>query len=253
MAADDQIVGEGGPPRSDWKLSFADDFEGSDLNTDHWDVGWGWGTETNTSPTQIVAENVIVRNGTLRFSGTHDGTQIFSGAVNTRNKVTFGPGSYVEAKVDFVGRPGFHNAVWSKPNSERWPPEIDVVEFWESGTGLTDRYLSRHHVHYSASTVPGDNSTARDSGTTYTPGGDLTQGFHIYGVEWRSDRISYYVDGKNVAEFSDETMLTAMRRGAPFYLMVNLNINNTATAGTADTAEPWGEAMVLDWIRLWKR
>lgn len=245
----DELETEGGPsPLSNWYLVFEDRFEGDTLDTSHWSVGWGWGQNTTTSNTYIVSENVVVTDGTLRLRGTHDGTDVLSGAVNTKNKVTFGPGSYVEAKVKFAGRRGFNNAVWSKPNSEKWPPEIDVVELWDNGYGWADRHLSRHHLHYSTSMIPGDNSTERDISTAYAPGDDLTKNFHIYGVEWQTDHISYYVDGMNIGRFTNKTMLTAMRRGAPFYLMASLNINNI---GTAEIDESWGEEMVLDWIRVW--
>jgi beta-glucanase (GH16 family) len=247
--SDEETTGGGHLEESQWTLSFENTFDGGTLDTDHWSIGWGWGRNTTTSPTRIVPENVIVEDGKLRLRGTHDGTDVLSGTVNTADKVTFGPGSYVEAKIKFAGREGFQNALWSKPNSEEWPPEIDIVELWQDGSGWDDRHLSRHVVHYSQSTIPGDDSTERSIGTEYEPDGDLTKRFHVYGAEWQPDHISYYVDGTKVARFTNETMLTAMQRGAPFYLMASLNISNI---GTADISEAWGEEMVLDWVRVWE-
>jgi beta-glucanase (GH16 family) len=250
VGSSDEIVSMGGlVEESQWTLAFESTFDGESLDTDHWGVGWGWGRNTTTSPTRIVPENVTVEDGKLKLRGTHDGTDVLSGTVNTADKVTFGPGSYMEAKIKFAGREGFHNAFWSKPNSEKWPPEIDIVEIWQDGSGWDDRHLSRHVVHYSQSTIPGDNSTERSIGTEYEPGGDLTKRFHVYGAEWQPDYISYYVDGTEVARFTNETMLNAMQRGAPFYLMASLNISNI---GTADLSQSWGEEMVLDWVRVWE-
>lgn len=246
--SDEALPGSESVEESQWTLVFESTFNGETLDTDHWGVGWGWGRDTTTSDTHISPKNVFVEDGKLKLRGTHDGTDVLSGAVNTKNKVTFGQGSYVEARIRFAGREGFLNAFWAKPNSEKWPPEIDVVELWQNGSGWDDRHRSQHHLHYSQSTIPGDNSTEQIIGTAYTPGDDLTKNFHTYGVEWQPTHISYYVDGSKIARFTNETMLTAMRRGAPHYLMASLNINKI---GTADMSETWGEEMALDWVRLW--
>ena len=65
-----------------------------------------------------------------------------------------------------------------------------------------------------------------------------------------ADDGQLYVDGDPVRTWDDETMLASMARGAPFYMMVSLNINNV---GTAVRTEPWTETLDVDWIRLWNR
>lgn len=231
-----------------WELAFEDTFDAGSLDTTSWDVGWGWGRNTTMSPTRITPENVSVRDGRLRIRGTHDEDDILSGAINSKGKVTFGPGSYVEARIKFAGREGFQNAFWTKPNSEAWPPEIDVVELWQDGSGRTDVHESQHNLHFSRSTRPGDRSTYAKVGASHDGNGDLTEEFRRYGVHWGRDRISHFVDGERVSEFTVGPMLEAMRNGVPFYMMFSLNINNI---GTADTSEPWNEEMVVDWIRVW--
>lgn len=241
---------EGGPPNDgDWELTFEELFSSDSLDTSNWGIGWGWGRKTSTSPTRAVPENVAVRNGSLRLRGTHEGDDIRAGVVNTKNKVTFGPGSYFEAKIQFADREGFQNAFWSKPNTEAWPPEIDVVELWNDGSGWDDTHVAHHHLHYPASTEPGDDSTHRGPGVTSTPGDDLTANFHTYAVEWRDDALLHYVDGRVVSRWLDDTILTAMRKAAPHYLMLSLNIDNI---GTASRDETWGEQMEIDWVRLWE-
>lgn len=242
-------IGEGGPTDSlPWKPVFDERFETDGIDPETWRIGWGWGRRTATSPTRITPENVTVRDGALRLSGSHDGDDITAGAVNTKNSVTFGPGSYLEARIKFAAGTGFLNAFWTKPNSEAWPPELDVVELWQDGSGRDDTHRSRHHVHYSTSTVPGDESTHRSRGESYRPGGDLTETFHVYAVEWQPDHIVHYVDGDPVAVWTNETLLRAMGRGAPFYLMLSLNVGSI---GTADRSRPWRDAMVVDRVRLW--
>ncbi|WP_227132766.1 glycoside hydrolase family 16 protein [Halorubellus salinus] len=236
------------PTAPGWELVLDDRFESDELNRDIWSIGWGWGRSTSTSPTRIVPDNVRVDDDTLRLVGTHDSDSILSGAVNTKDKVLFEPDAYLEARLRFAHRTGFQNAFWSKANSEAWPPEIDVVERWQDRDIEIPR-VTRHHLHYSSSMIPGDDSTHQNAGFPYTPGGDVSETFHHYGVEWRRDRIVHYVDGLPVRVWTDGTMLRAMARAAPFYAMLSLNINNI---GTADTSVPWGESMDVDRVRLWQ-
>jgi len=240
------VQGGGLSAPGDWLLDFRDRFGGGGLDGDNWGIGWGWGRETENSPTTIAESNVTVENGRLRLAGTNDGGTIESGAIHSKNRVTFGPGSYLEARIKFATRDGFLNAFWGKPNNEAWPPEIDVVEQWYIDDDSSRH--SQHHLHYSGSTEPGDDSTHESLGTSYEPGDDLGENFHVYGLEWRTDRLVHYVDGTEVSVWDDETMVTAMERGAPFYMMFSLYINKV---GTADSDEPWPERMVVDWVRLW--
>jgi len=127
-------------------------------------------------------------------------------------------------------------------------PEIDVVEQWHEADSVDPTQQSHHHLHYSSSGEPGDDTTYEDIGIAYEHDDDVTQNFHVYGVEWRSDRIVHYVDGDPVQSWTEPEMLTAMERGAPFYIMVNLNIGSV---GTPAMDEEWGEEMIVDWVRLW--
>lgn len=232
---------------SEWSLQFEDRFDRSRLGSE-WEIGWGWGRRTTTSSTVASTENVSVSESSLHLRGTHDGTAIRSGVVNTKDSVTFEPGSYLEASIRFADRRGFLNAFWSKPNSEKWPPEIDVVELWQESNGRDDTRRSRHHLHYSTSATPGDETTYRNEGVIRGHDEDLTEEYHDYGVAWLADRIVHFVDQEPVKEWTDPSMLAAIGAGAPFYVLFALNINRF---GHADFSEPWGETMDVDRIQLW--
>lgn len=238
------------PEPAEWHLQFEDTFNTSKLDSSSWGIGWGWGQTTSTSPTKIVPSNVTVTDGQLQLSGSHDGNSIKSGGVHTRDKVEFGPGSHLEAKLKFAGRSGFLNAFWSKPASGSWPPEIDIVELWQDGSGWPDTRVSRHNLHFTASTTPGDSTTHESIGTKHVPGGDLSKSFHVYGLEWAEDYISHFVDGTEIWRWTNSKMLATMEKGAPFYLMFSLNINKI---GSADTSTRWDETFLINWVRLWQR
>lgn len=243
-------VSEGGPMTpEDWTLTFEDTFDGGSLDTSKWSIGFGWGRETNGSPERIVDENVTIESGILSLKGTHDGSDYKSGSVNSKGKAYFGPGSYWEAKIKMPKRVGFLPAFWSKPNDESWPPEIDFVELFQTSGSWSDTAQSHHNIHYSSSTQKGDSGTHTTYNSSYDSGVDLTNRFHIYGCEWFEDRVVHYLDGEEVAVCTDGTILEALNNGAPFYMMLNIHIDRV---GTADPSESWGEAMEVDWVRVWE-
>lgn len=248
--SDTETVDVGGPPdQSNMSLVLEDRFNSNSIDTSNWGVGWGWGKTTRNSPTRVTSENVRLHNGKLHLKGTHKDDDILSGSVHTRNKVTVGPGTYFEARIKFPDRDGFLPAFWAKPNDETWPPEIDVVELFQKGNGKADTHTSHHSLHYSNSTTPGDRSTYEATRKPYRPGDDLTENFHVYGVDWRPDRVVHYVDGEQVMKTADSTLLKALNKATPFYLLCSLEIDKI---GTADKSESWGESVVIDWVRVWE-
>jgi len=230
-----------------WDLAFEDTFELGLLDMTTWGIGWGWGRETSTGPTTIVPDNVSITDEKLHLDGTYD-EEVMAGAVNTKEKVTFGPGTYMEASIKFAHRAGFQNAFWAKPASEAWPPEIDVVEFWQENDAPEDPHTSYHFLHYPESTVPGHEASHQQRRGSHESDVDLSETFRRYGVEWQPERIVHYLDGQPIIRSTDSDVLTSMGAGAPFYLMLSMNIDNI---GTADRSEPWEETMVVDWVRLW--
>ncbi|QCJ47429.1 family 16 glycosylhydrolase [Haloprofundus sp. MHR1] len=240
-------VTEGGPENQDeWTLAFEDTFDSGSLDTSNWGVGFGWGMETNASPESISEEYVNITDGQLRIGASPD-NGIEAGAVNTKDKQYFGPGSYWEAKIKFPKRVGFLPAFWAKPNSEAWPPEIDFVELFQTDGSSSDYTQSHHHIHYSSDTQP--NGPHEDDGASYDVGDDLTENFHIYGCEWQEDAIRHYVDGQLVAERTADTIVESCNNGAPFYMMFTIHIDRV---GTTDKSANWDEEMVVDWARVWE-
>jgi len=84
--------------------------------------------------------------------------------------------------------------------------------------------------------------TYHDDGFHYQPGGDLTESFHTYGVEWQPNRIVHFVDGQPIQEWTNPRLLAAMGAGAPFYMMFSLDINRI---GEADMSIPLGKRWLL--------
>jgi beta-glucanase (GH16 family) len=241
---------DGGPPNADaWELAFEDTFTGNSLNTESWEIGFGWGTETNNSAESISADHVTVADDQLHITASPE-NGVEAGCINTKDRVTVSPGTYIEARLRPPKRTGFLPAFWAKPNSEAWPPELDFFELFQDGSGSDDWTTAHYNVHYSSSGEPGDGSTHESDPTNHDVGSDLTTAFHVYGCKWLSDRVEWYFDGQKVGESTDATAMDALERGAPFYLMLNIHVDKI---GTTDRTETWDEELTVDWVRLWNQ
>lgn len=242
--------GKAGPPKvSDWELQFHDGFEKEKLNSKLWNIGFGWGRTTKSSPTVIRTNNVKLFEDKLNLQIKLNNGRPTAGAVNTRNKATFGPGSYFEAKLKMPDQVGILPAFWAIPNDGAWPPEIDVVELFQNNGSYRDALTSQHTLHYSSSTKPGDEDTHRKITRSYKSDSDLTDSFHVYGCLWTGYKVIHYVDGVPAAEFTDPTVMKALRRGGLFYLLLTIDVIDTVPA---DPVEFSKEAMTADWVRVWQ-
>jgi beta-glucanase (GH16 family) len=246
-------VSEGGPSNPDnWELAFEDTFDSGSLDTSNWGIGFGWGDQTNYSPSRMTGDNVELSNGRLKLKATQgsSSSEYLVGGVHTKNNVTFGPGSYVEAKIKVMDLPGSTNAFWSKPNSEAWPPEIDFMECPTARMGQT-----MHNIHYSSSGTVGDGSTHTKTTNGYYQAdtGDMQDRFFIYGCEWQQDSIAHYVDGNLVGRTTDSTVTDAVAAGAPFYLMLNVLVGGWPAGEVPSDWSGHDTAMEVDWVRVWNQ
>jgi beta-glucanase (GH16 family) len=110
-------------------------------------------------------------------------------------------------------------------------PEIDVVEIHGDSPDLW-----RFHLHGTAA----DGSLV-DPGSSFT-GPDTSTGFHVASVEWRSDHITWFVDG--VARWTYRGPGIPQE---PMYAIVNL-----AVGGHAGTPDPgaFPATMLVDYVRI---
>lgn len=245
------------PDNGNWTLRTADDFDGDSLDDSNWALGWGWGLGAPGSKVSWARDkHVDVSDSMLRLTASHEDFdqtgEVYVGAVHSKNRITVEPPVYFEARCKFVQGVGWQNAFWSKPNSEAWPPEIDVVEYLQPSTDRAAE--TSHNLHYSSSGVAGDSSTHQTVNGEYSEYSDQSDwpgnSFHVYGMEWRTDALRHYVDGVLVEETTDPDVLEAFNNAGSEYLMLSLNLDNV---GTTDKSESWeGREFLCDWVRVYE-
>jgi beta-glucanase (GH16 family) len=152
----------------------------------------------------------------------------------------------VEARIKVPAGQGLLPAFWMLGNNAYqpggWPGsgEIDAMEVLGSQPSVV-----KGTVHAPWSWTPNDGVGA--SLRSRTP---LSSGFHVYGVEWEPNRISFLLDGSayHTITPADLPAGAAWPFRHPFFLLLNLAVGDRG--GTPTTPLP--AQMIVDWVRVWK-
>jgi beta-glucanase (GH16 family) len=186
----------------DWKIVWSDEFDGSGVpDTSKWtfDFGnWGWGNNESQYYTTDRTENARQENGNLIIEarkndlGDHAWT---SARLTTRGKVSF-----VYGKIEFRAKVplsiGTWAAGWLLGDAYRdelsWPycGEVDILECIgrqvnpQNGDGV-----NHTSCHTRAYYFKQGNQISRT-----IPVPNMTGQFHTYGIVWKPDGISGYMD-----------------------------------------------------------
>jgi beta-glucanase (GH16 family) len=145
---------------------------------------------------------------------------------------------YFEMRARLPRGKGFWPAFWLLPKRATWPPEVDVFE--ASGTRP---YAIKH-------------GAVEKPRSATTPGGlwieqiiDISDGFHIYGMEWSRDNIVYFIDGKKSFEYGPHGIHEDM------YLLANLALgsHDPNWIPDPDPTTPFPGLYEIDYIRAYQR
>lgn len=182
----------GGAFAADWKLIWADEFNGAELDDKNWvyETGCdGWGNNEQQCYTEHRKENVRVEGGNLvievKIENFENKRNYTSGRL--RSKGAWAYGRY-EAKARLPSGKHLWPAIWMYPNSTAkyggWPDsgEIDIMEM--RGNEPTKVEGTIHYYGGGAG-----------SGATAFPF-DFSKDFHVFTLEWEKLEMRWLVDGK---------------------------------------------------------
>jgi beta-glucanase (GH16 family) len=246
-------------------LVFREEFNGATLSSARWHPNRWFSSVCSVGATPGERQlyrpaHAFVRTGVLVLKasagadtcseGTWSGTRSYtsgwaqSGGARTPS-TTKAPGELfrfgrVEVRFKAPKGGGLWPAVWllspgTKRSDGSYPypsrPEIDGVEIFGDRPDLW-----QFNVHL---TTPG--GTKVDKGSTFA-GPDASAGWHVIAVDWRSDKITWLVDGVPRWTYTGPGIPQV-----PLYVIVNLAVGGTA--GTPDPAAFPAELKV-DYIRI---
>ena len=182
-----------------WEDNFAQDYVngGSEPNNLPSSATWGFdnwgGCGTNTLSTNVMSNSPNVTqvvnlnaNG-LAINAISNGNGSWSSAqLDTVGKVSFGPGSTIEARINMPYGQGLCPAFWMlSDGATSTQGEIDVVEAPSFGASATAAYFDLHG--------PGTPSQKWEEDETAL--GSLANTWHNYAVTWTSNSITWSIDG----------------------------------------------------------
>ncbi len=242
-------------PGAGWILAWADEFNGSEIDTGKWyhiNMKWphNWELEFYTPRPQ----NSWVTNGHLVIKAikeSYSGAGYTSARLETKGKYSFKYGK-IAARIRLPYGTNQWPAFWLLGTNDSvvgWPNcgEIDIMEF------------RGDIINKSSSAVHGPNYSAGESyGGSYTlPSGNFTNSFHVFESVWTNDSIKFYVNGNHVYTLLKSTVTAASKTWVfdwPFYIIMNLAIGSSDTPYTGKQpvqTDVFPTYMFVDWVRVY--
>lgn len=225
-------------------LIFNEPFDGTSLNTSRWTSCFPGGKCTHEENKELqvyTSNNISVSGGFLKLTAKKENKVVngktynyTSGLIQTHGKFSFTYG-YVEARAKTTKGVGFWPTIWTLATDYAWPPELDLLE--QVGGVVDSNFMS---VHYGPTGV--DNYVQQ----TYT-GPDFTAAYHVYGMDWKKDRVDFYIDGKQVCSYINRYNIPSK----PMYLLINLAVGGTATP-PPNSSTVFPSSFNVDYIKVWR-
>lgn len=237
------------PPPSGWTLSWADEFNGTALDTSKWNIEVNGNGGGNNELQYYTArpENIRVAGGALVIEARKEaymGKQYTSGRITTQNKASWQYGR-MEARMKIPTGKGTWPAFWMLGNAIStvgWPAsgEIDIMEHVNSEAFIHGT------IHWSDQ----NNAYANYGG----PSGSLDfSQFHVYAVEWDASAIRWYVDGAKYHEVNIAGGINGTSEfHAPYFFLLNLAVGGN-WPGSPDASTVFPNQMLVDYVRVYRR
>lgn len=248
---------EGRAPSTTARLTFCDEFEWLDVRGDRggiWDTSYYWQATPNGStlpgeqqwyidssfgPTQAIQAHQI-RNGVLTLradradpalAGFLNGHAYTSGLINSGRSFgqTFG---YFEMRAELPKGQGLWPAFWLVPKDGTASHEIDVMEVL--GQDPTKIHTTLHQFKGGHRYVTGESRVP-----------NMAKGFHLFGVDWQRDTITWYFDRVPIYRLDTPPDLHK-----PMFMIINLAAGGPMPGPVgADTQFP--ADMLIDYVRVY--
>jgi beta-glucanase (GH16 family) len=231
-----------------WRPVWADEFTGSGLADP---ARWGYETgfvrnQEKQYYTSARSENARVAGGLLVLEArkeAYQGAAYTSASLHTQGKGDWLYGRF-EVRARLPGGKGMWPAIWMMPSAPKyggWPKsgELDIME----NVGFEPR-----RVHFTVHTEAYNHTLGtQKSGSLVLP--DPQAEFHVYGMEWSSDKVAFFADDSLVFTFRNEGKGPATWPfDQPFHLKLNVAVGGSWGGAIDDAVFP--QRMEVDYVRV---
>lgn len=225
------------PAGKEWSLVLADEFDGTAINTDLWEISQGKGRTNVYDPRAVVLDG----SGILHMKVFQEDGTYYTGGLSTQGRWHKAKG-YLEARVQFQKQGGHWSAFWmyseticSMENGGRDGAELDVFERPWTLDPFTD--FTQRTVHW-------DCHQGKRENPQEIPG--VSQGFHTFGMWWSDDAYIFYTDGKETWRSTDGGICEV-----PLYMLLTDEIEDNRWFGAGligDAVLP--DEWLVDYVRV---
>jgi beta-glucanase (GH16 family) len=230
-------------PSDVWRRTFNDNFSSPSRSRSTWETqrdDWIKGPipYSNLEGAGYRSKNVSISNGTLKISTSRRGAAGFrqsTGSVNTHGAFSFKYG-YIESRILVPRCSGCWPAFWMLPRADHWPPEIDIIEYFNT---------AKQKIPYSAVHWPANNAQREryfSRRLMITDLDDYIGTWHTYGALWTKGTVQFYIDGVAGPQFSKASRIPHKR----MYPIIQLAIGRGYRPAV-------GSTMQVDHVRVWQR
>jgi beta-glucanase (GH16 family) len=239
-------------PSAAWTLAWADEFDRPGLpDASLWDYEEGYLRNQELQLyTRGRLENARVEDGSLVIEARREASgsaQYTAASLVTRGRRSILYGR-VEVRAKLPRGRGLWPALWMLGEdiaTAGWPRcgEIDIMEHVGFEPG---------RVHGTVHTEAYNHVKGTQRGASLDVG-DLYDRFRVYAVEWRPDRIDFFVDERLYFTFRKEgSGLDVWPFDRPQYLILNIAVGGSwgGQEGVDDAVFP--QRMTIDYVRVYR-
>tara|TARA_R110002074_G_scaffold396436_1_gene585841 strand:- start:176 stop:1024 length:849 start_codon:yes stop_codon:yes gene_type:complete len=215
-----------------------------DYNIGTGDNGWG---NNDLQYYTDREENIVVEDGMLKITArqeSFEGSGYTSSRILTKGKFEQQYGRW-EARIQMPWGQGIWPAFWmlgADIDDNPWPQagEIDVVEF--RGQEPTTIYAGLHGPEYN-----GGEAVYK----TYDLENDrFDTGFHIFGIEWGSGYVNFYVDDVLFNQITPSDVPGEWVFDKPFFIIINMAVGGNF-GGSPNASTVFPQEMLVDYVRVY--
>ena len=240
---------------SEKQLVWSDEFDSGDQpDSSNWELQigngcpdlCGWGNNELQFYTD-KQENARIENGFLIIEAHKNDTSGFTSA----KLVSKGAGwkyGRIEVKARLPKGTGTWPAVWMLPvdwSYGGWPNsgEIDIMEHVGYDQGKVHGTVHTESFNHSIGTQQGK----------YIELPDVSEGFHVYAIDWDEDGISFYVDDEKYNYFANtKNGYKEWPFDQPFNIILNIAVGGNWGGKEGVDPDIWPQQMVIDYVRVYQ-